>query len=540
MSEISQKTGNLIQKYKDWHLFKEKKEGTSVIQVDEVASKVACFYEKIRGIVDWKEEHLIKRAAISRNLKRRLFLADDQKNIAESLVLELIRGGHFPNNQIQETKINEVEKTLEKYIYILEKTSLKSSEKQKIKLYNWLLNIAACEIEETLSDSHKEKALIDYMTELMSERIKQQQTKVFSIGGKSEKEQEKEKNKQVYIACQRALFKLDSPIITYHLLKKEYPEWKNLPQEKLKETSENIFSIWQEIEKDLSHPLKDKFYKICQKYNTPFLLIGDILSVQEPLKIYDKFNNPEELEKLIKSAYVKRLSTLKSRLSRAAFYSTLSILITNSFALFLIEVPLAKMIMGAFSYTAIAVDILGPTLLMFLLVKTIKPPSKNNLEVVLIETMKIIYHTEKKEIYEIKSLRKKGFMLKSFIALLYIIGALISLTIIIGLLRWSGLPPTSYVVNIVFIALIAFTGLAIRNKGEELTIEDKKVGFFGFIFDILFLPIVSLGRWFSNKWKKYNAISIFFNALMDLPFQVFVEFLEQWRSFLKEKKEEIY
>jgi hypothetical protein len=540
MPEISQATKNLIEKYQAWSKSNQQRQSSSTIQVDEVASKVAGFYEKLRGIVDWKEEHLIKRAAISRNLKRRLILANNRKNLAEDLVLELIRGGHFPNNQIEETKINQVEKALEKYIYILEKSNTVSSEEQKIKLYNWLLSIAACEIEEILSDSHKEKFLIDFMAEVMSERIEQQSTKIISFNEKNEQELKKEKNKQVYIACQRALFKLDSPIITYHLLKKKYNQWQNVSEQELKAITENIYSIWLNLEKDLNHPSKDKFYKICQKYNTPFLLIQDILAEQDVSKINDKFNNPAELETLIKQVYSKRLATLKNRLSRAAFYSTLSILITNSFALFVIEVPLARIIMGTFSYTAIMVDILGPTFLMFLLVATIKLPSKNNLEIVLIETMKIIYQTEKKDVYEIKIPRKKSFIVKSFIAFLYFVGASISLTMIILVLRWAGLPPTSYFVNVMFVALIAFAGLAIRNKGEELTVEDKKVGFFSFIFDILFLPIVSLGRWLSNKWKKYNAISIFFNALIDLPWQIFVEFLEQWRNFLKEKKEEIY
>ena len=533
MPEISQTTKNLIEKHRKQHKNAFEKQASSTIQVDEVASKVASFYEKLRGIVDWKEEHLIKRSAISRNLKRRLYLANGQeKNLSEDLVLELIRGGHFPNNQIPENKIKEVEKQLEKYIYILEKNNSTNSEKEKIKLYNWLLNIAACEIEEILSDSYKEKFLIDFMTEIMSERIKENESKIIYF--------KQEKHNQIYIACQRALFKLDSPIITYHLLKKRYPQWKNLSEQELNEISENIYSIWNDLEQELNHPLKDKFYNICQKHNTPFLIIQDILAEQDNEKIYDKLNKPEELETLIRQAYIKRLSTLKSRLSRAAFYSTLSILITNSFALFVIEVPLARMIMGPFSYTAIAVDILGPTFLMFLLVATIKLPSKNNLEIVLIETMKIIYHSEKTDIYQIKIPRRKSFIMKSFITFLYFVGTSISLSIIILSLRAAGLPITSYFINAMFVALIAFAGLAIRHKGEELTMEEKKYSLFDFIFDILFLPVVGLGRWLSNKWKKYNAISIFFNALIDLPWQIFIEFLEQWRIFLKEKKEEIY
>ena len=76
-------------------------------------------------------------------------------------------------------------------------------------------------------------------------------------------------------------------------------------------------------------------------------------------------------------------------------------------------------------------------------------------------------------------------------------------------------------------------------RAQELTMEDEKEGFLGFLADIFFLPVQGLGRWISNKWKRYNALAALFNALIDMPFSVFVEFLEKWRYFIKDRKEEI-
>ncbi len=538
MSQLSQPTQKLISHYQGWYQSLQPKEGVSTIHVDEVASRVAAFYEKIRTIVDWKEEHLMRRAAIIRKLKRR-FLdwevnnLSKSKEIAEPLVLELIRGGHFPNDKIEESKIADVQRVINKYVFILKNSPPARSGREKLQFYNWILEIAACEVEDALAPFIKEKALMDYMFELMKERITLNEG-VFVF----KKIKEEEKNIQIYIAVQQALFKLDRPIISYNLLKYKFSQWNNKTGEWLSEIAKNIYTIWNDTEKDLSHPLGKKFYTICEKYDTPYLLLGDVLSEENPAEILKKISEPEIFEGLIKKAYKKRFSTLKTRLFRAAIYSTLSILLANSLSLFILEIPLARLITGRFMPITILVDILGPTFLMFLLVATINPPSKNNLNLVIMETMKIVYG--KIDTYEIKIPKKRGVIIRSIVSLIYLLGACISLGVIVGIFKVAKFPPTSVIINIIFVALISFAGLAIRKRGEELTIEEKKGGFLGFVFDILSLPMASLGRWLSNKWKKYNAFAAFFNALIDMPFLVFVEFLEQWRYFLKEKKEEIH
>jgi len=536
MSQISQTTQKLISRYQQWHQSLQPKEGVSTIHVDEVASKVAAFYEKIREVVDWKEQHLMRRAAIIRKLKRRFVnLELNGQSIAEPLVLELIRGGHFPNDKIEESKISDVQRIINKYNFILKNSPAARTTREKLQFYNWLLEIAACEIEEALYPFTREKALIDYMFELMKERIHLNQG-VFVIRGLKEEEE----NIQIYIAVQQALFKLDRPIISYNLLKYRYPGLEKAGLEMVSDLTKNIYTVWETIEKDLSHPLAKKFYTICEKYDTPYLLLGDVLSEEEPTEISSKISEPTILEGLIKKAYAKRLSTLKKRLYRAAFYSTISIFLTKCLSLFFLEIILDKLINGKLTPTIIIIDILGPTLLMLLLTITVKPPSKNNLNIVLIETMKIVYQSKKVDVYELRIPKKGRVIIKLIITFIYLLGACISLGFLIAILEFAKFPPTSIIINIIFVALIAFAGLAIRKRAAELTIEEESTGLPGFLFDILFLPIAELGRWLSNKWKKYNAIAAFFNALIDMPFLVFVEFLEQWRFFLKEKKEEIH
>ncbi len=553
MSELSEETKKLIKKYQNYEKEKSLENNESTIHVDEVTSKVASFYEKIRGIIDWKEEHLLKRSAIERSLKRRVLpninLSDgklSQETIsAEPLVLELIRSGHFPNDKISENKIKEIQKIINKYIYFINNSPIPKKD-SRIQFYQWLLSIAACEIEEILSPASKQRALMDYMYNSLKNKVKLN-SKIIEKNTNFEKD----KDVLIYINTQKVLFDLDLPVISYHLIKYKYPELFSKKKKKIKEIANNFPSIKEKIESYLDHPLDGKIYQVCQKYNTPYLILGEIIennldSAQEEI------SNPEKLELLIKNNYNKRLKTLKSRLKRAAFYSTLSIFVTNVFALLLIEIPLSQYYWNysgttheivIFNTTLpmafLLVTIFVPTLLMAFLVLTIKPPGKGNLEKVIMETIKIVYSSDKKEQYEIKHFRKRGELFNLIISLVYLISFLFSLGVIVWVLSKINFPPFSYLIFIIFLSLIAFTGIKIREKAKELQMVEEKEGFLGSLVDFFALPILYLGKWLSLRWKKYNIISTFFNALLDMPFSIFIEFLEQWRFFLKEKKEKL-
>ncbi len=543
MQELSDAAKKLIQEYNIAQQSLLPKQGVSTIHVDEIVSKVAAFYEQIRTVVEWKEEHLMRRAAIIRKLKRRFLDLElnnfsQQEDMAESLIFELIRGGHFANDKIEESKIQDAQKIINKYVFILKNSPENKKGKvpygSGLQFYNWLIEVAACEIEETIEPSIKEMALIDYMFELMKERIKVS-NKVYE----SQILKKEDTDIQIYVAVQQALFKLDTPIISYNLIKYKYPQWQEADQDLLFKISQNIYKIWRKIEDDLSNPLAKKFYAICEKYDTPYLLLGDILAQNNAAQTEKEISEPPALENLIKGAYSKRLSTLKIRIRRAAIYSTISIFATKILSLLILEVLLSKILTGHLNAITLMADVLIPTFLMFILVVAIKKPSAKNLNIVIMETMKIVYKKREADVYEIKVRRKRGVASRAIISLVYVLSAFLSFGAIYIAFDYFSFPPTSIIINIIFIALILFAGTAVAKRAQELTIEDEKEGFLSFLSDVFSLPVQSLGKWLSGKWKKYNAIAAFFNALIDMPFSVFVEFLERWRYFIKERKEEI-
>ncbi len=515
------------------------------IQVDELASKLAKLYEKVRRIIDWKEENLVRRTAIERILKRSLLselsglgftggLNADQ--ITKPLVMEMIRSGYFSNGCISKSKIPEARQSLAKYIYILNNspyTARKSLNiKDKINFYNWILEIAACELEEILEPAFKENALINLMTTSIYGDLSVKPSDELS---------DEDKLIQTYIAVHRTLFSLDSPIITYNLIKYRYPRWFKDDQEFLQNFTDQIEQIKARLEDDLNYEKSREFFKICERYDAAYLVLGDVMKEieEEPNQIEDKLKEPKILNKHIETVYQNRVKTLKRRLTRSAIYSTLSIFAAGIVSFIIFEGPVARLANQEFSWFTLMVDLGVPSALMFLLVVMIKPPKDENLERVKEEVQKIVYPMEEEAEYEVTLRKKKNWFGNLIFRLISLSAGAISAYGIFWIFKIAGVPWTSIYVDTVNVAMVIFAGMIIRHKAKEITIEERG-SVVTMLIDLFSIPLAKVGQWFSDKWKEYNILSVFFTALVDAPFSMIVTIIEDWRSFLRDKRSEIH
>lgn len=516
--------------------------GGVTIHVDEIASQIAKTYEKLRKIIDWKEENLLRRSAIERIIKRGLvgkisnisFLKNlDLNFFSEEMIMELIRGGHLENDSIPKEKIKNVKKIIEKYLFIAENTDISTSDiKKKINFYDWLMAIAACEIEDILCPPLEEQNLIETMANLVNQRIKILPSSTLTP---------EEQKIQTYIATYRTLYDLDDSIISYNLIKIKYNEWSNPNKENLEYFVKNIFKIQEDLNTKLKHPLRKRFFNICEKYDTIFTILEDILKKYKdsPQDLNEVFNDKNKLTELVTEFYNIRYKSLKKRLLKLAIFSTLSVFVANWFTYFLVEIPLARIFYEKFNVLAAIIDFLVPSLAMFIIVSLIKPPGKDNLKELLSVIHKYVYFNNDKDIYEIKVKKKKGIITRFIILILYIIGFFISFGTIAWAYYKATLPITSVIFDTFTTAINVFAALVIRNKAREITIEDKTT-FGEFILDLFSLPLAEIGSWIANKWKEYNLVSIFLNVAVEIPIVSFISFVESWRNFVKDKKADIH
>ena len=95
-----------------------KPDDVSKIHVSQTVSLVALIYEKIRNAIEYREDHLIRRAAIERIIKRRLMLNPEGRGEAENVLREVLWARYFSNGSLGGQDLVKIQVIIDKYIFI--------------------------------------------------------------------------------------------------------------------------------------------------------------------------------------------------------------------------------------------------------------------------------------------------------------------------------------------------------------------------------------------------------------------------------------
>ncbi len=521
------------------------KRAVTPIHVDEIASRVAKFYEMVRKVVDWKEDNVLRRSAIERVLKRTLFpkltgvgtrANFDTYRMAYTITADLIRGGHLPNDEIPQESVLTVETALKKYLHIIEHAHFPTGDliplKRKINFATFIIELASCEIEEILVNPVKERALLEAMTESLTARIR-----ILPEGSLTQEE----KKTHVFIATCRTLFDLDDHFILYELIKYSFPGWGDPDEALLGRLTVEIPKLWAESHKVLEHPVSRQLYSIAERIDAVFMLVGDVMDQYKdaPQKFAATLKDKAAFTTQITEAYNKRFISLKTRLMRLAIFSTLSVFLSNWVTFFIVEVPLAAIFYEGFNLFTAIVDFVVPTVVMFALVSIIRPPHADNVKQVLIAVNQFVYQDEKKKLYDVYLKRRTNSGMALVMAIMYMVMMFGVLGGVGYVFYIAGLPVTSIIFDTLTIALTFFAAVLIRNKAKELSVDDR-ASVWEFLLDMIAVPIARIGSVLANKWKEYNIIAILFTFLIETPMVVVFDFIESWSQYIKERRSELH
>jgi len=53
------------------------------------------------------------------------------------------------------------------------------------------------------------------------------------------------------------------------------------------------------------------------------------------------------------------------------------------------------------------------------------------------------------------------------------------------------------------------------------------------------VPIISVGKWLSEKFSQVNIFVFILDFIIEAPFKIIIEITEDWAKYVKERKDDI-
>lgn len=502
------------------------------ISVSQTVSFAAFLYEKMRNAVEFREEHLIRRAAVERILKRRMILNENGRDIAEVLIKELLWARYYENNTLGEEKITELQTIIDKYFFLRNELNSGRKGKEHDKINNFILEVLSCEIQENLSPDFRRQGFTNYVYQIIRHFIA-------PFG----KELELERDLQVYIAVERSFAHSDNPLIRYNLLKIMIPDITKITWKSADKVLPDLYHVYDDIEIALEHPYGDKIRNIVRKEIPAFLILRDIFE-NNSHNISDILSDEVKLKFKVDETCRRRYDESRTRLRTTAIRSFIYILLTKVFLALLIEIPYDLYILKGISYLPIAINIIFPPSFMALVVLTVTIPGDDNTRRIY-QLIKGIVTTDP-DVTEISKnasvmgkRKPRSIIFQTIFSLIYLLTYVISFGSIIYVLTLLKFSLVSQGVFIFFMTLVTFFAFRVIQITQEFQVVNRE-GLLSPLVDFFFLPIIRVGQWLSGEiLAKFNVLIFLFDFIIEMPFKAIVEVFDEWVHFVKLKKEEI-
>lgn len=526
------------------------------IKVSTLISRVAFFYEKVRNAVDYEEEHLLRRNAIARILRRQVMIEgvimeNDSEGIANHLLTELIRGSYLPNNKIPEVKIQEIARLLEKYIRLKDQMVLKINADLSVKvdinrakdlineknnLVRWLLSLAACEIEENLAPDRIKQMIVHNMFDVLSKNLKLPADLPY----------EKDLEIQIYLSIGRTYLKFDREMLSFVLFKYYNNDWLDFSKnglssgddQKIRVIASGIMELRKLVETQLDHPLNKQLDKITRAYSLYFAMLTDAIK-NDPAKMYNELQRGEKsFVNSLKKVCNQKYNKAKKRLWRAAFRSIIYIFLTKSIFAVAIEVPAINWLGEELHILSLAINIAFPAVLLFLIVFFTRVPQEKNTDKIINGIKEIAFSGQaKKQPLVLRQPVKRNFLANGIFNVIYVISFCVSIYLIISFLTFVNFNWVSITIFLFFLAFVSFFSIIVTRGIKELLIVERKENLFTFIVDLFYMPIIMVGRWLSNNFSRVNIFIFIFDFIIEAPFKIIVEIAEDWTKYVRERRD---
>lgn len=509
---------------------KTRPDDISALSVSQTVSFFALVYEKVRNAVEFREDHLILRAAIERILRRRLSINPDGKGEGENLIRELLWARYFDNSSLGGDDIIKIQDLIDKYLVLKNKLVVGRASEMQSYLNQFLIDIFTCEIEELLKpeSAQRQANLTFFIYQVLRQKIKIEGLK------------EDQKDAYFLVAIEKIFAKSDKAYLHYHLFTTFFKPVVGYSKNDLEKLSQQLPSIFKKIDDMVTNSYVDNLIKFTRKQLPPFLVLFDIIE-KKFSNISEILTDKEKLWTEVDQTCREKYQQMGTRIRSLAFRSFIYILLTKMIFALILEFPLSKYFYGEVNYESILINTIFPPILMAIILAFFRVPGESNTKKIYNRMIEII-DADKSFESKIAFVPKKTSVKKPILifgfTIFYSLTFFVTLTLIHEFLINLNFNLVSEVIFIFFVSVVTFFSYRIRQVTKELTLEVKE-SIVTPIIDFFFMPILSLGKFFSQEIAKLNFFIFIFDFIIEAPFKLLFEVVEEWISFVRKRKEEI-
>ncbi len=563
---------------------KKTKQTIFKLETSEIAGQMALWYEKVRTAVQYKEEHLLRRTAVFRILKRLISIEQRKKEREIAIVFfsELTLAGYIQLSDVNDENFLATEEVIKKYLkalVCLEKLAKQTP--QSIEAKRWILNLASEEVENILNPQREKMALVYAIYEILRPKIKFVLDKppfplpgskmrgiqnlaeeYFGVGSlvepfedsfapikrlketeKNVLEKEKLLNMITYLAIFRNLRRSDRTMLRSLVFNIYFPAWtkiKSEEEEKIREIMQVFLRKRIEMEVVAEHPLVGRILFPIKKYMLCASFLFEAL-MENPGEARAIVNQEFLLQQEIKHKCEIRYEVEKNKLRKRIFRGFLYVFLTKMLVAAILEIPyeLFKNTSGI-QYRSLMINLLFPPFLLISIASSARKPGEENTKEIVKGVETLVYSQKQEEnLREIIVTDRENALAERVLDLFYILifaGAFFSL---IKLLSFIGFNIVAGVIFVIFAGTVSFFGALIRQSIRDLTITKDKEGFSSLLFDTILLPFVRFGRLLSVKFSRVNVFIFILDFLVEAPFKFIIRAFETWIDFLRRKRDEV-
>ncbi len=493
------------------------------ITVHAAVSRVSSIYEKVRNAIDYKDEHLVRKAAIQRILKRRALFDENPRSVALHLVRELIAAKYLPNQTLAESLVEEITPIVRKFF------AIRDEKLGGARHDEWVLGIVSAELEESLGDRGQAKLMAHFLFERIGECIRVQGNVM----------DETARRLQVYIACHRVLFRADDEMLGYRLVLFYFSAWMR-PLEWLEaphEMAARMVAIQHEVELQVHHPLGQKFLTAVKPWG-----IGMLISRQVFEEKPDLADNLSEMTPALRKEITKiadqRYQFSKDRLKRGTWRSIIYLFVSKMLLALAIEVPFERIFYNEIHILSLAVNVLFPPMIMWLVSLFIRVPGKDNTERIILAVEELL-SPEGPKGRDIKPPKVRSLWGGIGFGFVYTLTFCLTFGLVVSLLSVLQFTPISMGIFVFFLCVVSFFAYRLRMGAREYIVMREQDTLAAVVVDVFMLPILRAGQYLSIQVSRVNVLVLFFDFIIEAPFKTVLNTLEELFAYLKEKKEEL-